>query len=261
MKNADTSTAMLADKMRHVLDTGAEVVTAGDSSCLMHIGGGLSRLRRRRPDRPPGRDPRLHTGRSPMASTFLGMPAVAPRGVGALHADEPFPAGGRAPRSATRSCGATSATPPPRSAPSGPAVVGEVPDWEELRLAGAAIKAATMARLDEHLVRLEQQVTARGGIVHWARDAAEANRIVTDLVRATGADEVVKVKSMATQEIGLNEALADGRHRRLGDRPGRADRAARPRQAVAHPGAGDPPQPGRDPRDLPARDARRATPR
>jgi L-lactate dehydrogenase complex protein LldE len=45
VKNADTSTAMLADKMRNVLSTGAEVATAGDSSCLMHIGGGLSRLR------------------------------------------------------------------------------------------------------------------------------------------------------------------------------------------------------------------------
>jgi L-lactate dehydrogenase complex protein LldE len=45
VKNADTSTAMLADKMRHVLDTGADVCTAGDASCLMHIGGGLSRLR------------------------------------------------------------------------------------------------------------------------------------------------------------------------------------------------------------------------
>ncbi len=45
IKNADTSTAMLADKMRNVLDTRAEVCTAGDSSCLMHIGGGLSRLR------------------------------------------------------------------------------------------------------------------------------------------------------------------------------------------------------------------------
>ena len=45
VKNADTCTAMLADKMRNVLDTGAEVCTAGDSSCLMHIGGGLSRLR------------------------------------------------------------------------------------------------------------------------------------------------------------------------------------------------------------------------
>jgi L-lactate dehydrogenase complex protein LldE len=45
LKNADTSTAMLADKMRNALSTRAEVVTAGDSSCLMHIGGGLSRLR------------------------------------------------------------------------------------------------------------------------------------------------------------------------------------------------------------------------
>jgi L-lactate dehydrogenase complex protein LldE len=45
VKNADTSTAMLADKMRNVLDTHAEIATAGDASCLMHIGGGLSRLR------------------------------------------------------------------------------------------------------------------------------------------------------------------------------------------------------------------------
>ncbi|GIJ11899.1 (Fe-S)-binding protein [Micromonospora andamanensis] len=45
VKNADTSTAMLADKMRHVMSTGAEVCTAGDASCLMHIGGGLSRMR------------------------------------------------------------------------------------------------------------------------------------------------------------------------------------------------------------------------
>ncbi len=45
VKNADVSTAMLADKMRNVLSTGAEVCTAGDASCLLHIGGGLSRLR------------------------------------------------------------------------------------------------------------------------------------------------------------------------------------------------------------------------
>jgi L-lactate dehydrogenase complex protein LldE len=45
IKNPDVSTAMLADKMRGVLATRAEVCTAGDSSCLMHIGGGLSRLR------------------------------------------------------------------------------------------------------------------------------------------------------------------------------------------------------------------------
>ncbi|MFC4454181.1 (Fe-S)-binding protein [Deinococcus sonorensis] len=44
VKNPETSTAMLADKVQHVMDTGAEVCTAGDNSCLMHIGGGLSRL-------------------------------------------------------------------------------------------------------------------------------------------------------------------------------------------------------------------------
>jgi L-lactate dehydrogenase complex protein LldE len=45
LKNADVSTAMLSDKMSNVVQTRAEVCTAGDSSCLMHIGGGLSRLR------------------------------------------------------------------------------------------------------------------------------------------------------------------------------------------------------------------------
>lgn len=88
-------------------------------------------------------------------------------------------------------------------------VVGEVPDWEELRDAGSAIKGQVMANLPELLVQLEEQVTARGGVVHWANDAAEANRIVTELVQATGEREVVKVKSMVTQEIGLNEALAE----------------------------------------------------
>ena len=43
VKNADTSTAMLSDKLRHIQDTGAEVCAAGDNSCLMHIGGGLNR--------------------------------------------------------------------------------------------------------------------------------------------------------------------------------------------------------------------------
>ncbi len=89
------------------------------------------------------------------------------------------------------------------------AVVGEVADWEALRDSGSAIKQQVMSRLPELLVQLEEQVTARGGVVHWATDADEANRIVLDLVRATGADEVVKVKSMATQEIGLNEYLEE----------------------------------------------------
>lgn len=90
--------------------------------------------------------------------------------------------------------------------------VAELDDWTELREAGKQIKDHTLSRLDHYLVQLEESVTAAGGTVHWAADADEANRIVADLVKATGEGdtgkrEVVKVKSMATQEIGLNEAL------------------------------------------------------
>ncbi|MFI9275523.1 LutB/LldF family L-lactate oxidation iron-sulfur protein [Kitasatospora sp. NPDC052896] len=87
-------------------------------------------------------------------------------------------------------------------------VAGELDDWERLRDSAAALKLRTLRHLDRYLEQLESSVTAAGGTVHWAADAAEANRIVADLVRATGEREVVKVKSMATQEIGLNEALA-----------------------------------------------------
>ncbi len=87
-------------------------------------------------------------------------------------------------------------------------VVAEVSDWEELRDAGAALKQRALAHLDEHLLALEASVTGAGGTVHWARDAAQANAIVVDLVRATGATEAIKVKSMATDEIALNDALA-----------------------------------------------------
>jgi len=87
--------------------------------------------------------------------------------------------------------------------------VAEVPEWEEIRLAGAAIKDRTLRHLDQYLTQLEESLTREGAVVHWARDAAEANRIVIDLVKAKGVDEVVKVKSMATQEIELNEALEE----------------------------------------------------
>ena len=87
--------------------------------------------------------------------------------------------------------------------------VGELSDWAELRQAAKAIKDHTLANLDTYLLRLEENVTKAGGHVHWANDATEANAIVVRLVTQAHADKVVKVKSMATQEIGLNEALAD----------------------------------------------------
>ncbi|HKC30030.1 MAG TPA: lactate utilization protein B, partial [Jatrophihabitans sp.] len=136
--------------------------------------------------------------------TFLGMPGAAD--TGGLRGERPFPQAARdalADAQLRRNLARATATIRAKRA----VVVGELPDWEQLRAAGAAIKDEVLADLDRYLVQLEAQVTARGGTVHWARDADEANRIVIDLVRATGVSDVVKVKSMATQEIGLNEAL------------------------------------------------------
>ena len=87
-------------------------------------------------------------------------------------------------------------------------VVSEVPDWEELRDAGRAIKADVLAHLDDYLLTFERNVLEAGGQVHWARDAAEANTVVAEIARAHGASELVKVKSLTTDEIGLNDALA-----------------------------------------------------
>jgi L-lactate dehydrogenase complex protein LldF len=86
--------------------------------------------------------------------------------------------------------------------------VAELPDWQALRDAGAAIKQHAMARLPELLLELEASVTKAGGQVHWARDAAEANQIVSSIALEHGAREVIKVKSITTDEIGLNDALA-----------------------------------------------------
>jgi L-lactate dehydrogenase complex protein LldF len=86
-------------------------------------------------------------------------------------------------------------------------VVAELDTWEDLRLAAEAIKSAALADLDTLLVTLEERVTAAGGTVHFARDAVEANEIITSLVRDTGSKDVVKVKSMTTAEIRMNQAL------------------------------------------------------
>ena len=88
------------------------------------------------------------------------------------------------------------------------AVVEETPDWAALRAAGEAIRERSVLRLDALLLRLEDAVTAAGGEVHWARDAAEANEVVVGLITRCGAREVVKVKSLTTDELGLNDALA-----------------------------------------------------
>ncbi|MEV5241735.1 lactate utilization protein B [Streptomyces cinnamoneus] len=127
-----------------------------------------------------------------MSRTYVGMPAF-PRAAAVSAGDSTLRANLR---NATHTIRAKRAE-----------AVTELDDWDRLRAAGAAVKDRTLRHLDHYLVQLEENVTRAGGTVHWAADAAEANRIVTELVQATGESEVVKVKSMVTQEIGLNDAL------------------------------------------------------
>jgi L-lactate dehydrogenase complex protein LldF len=87
-------------------------------------------------------------------------------------------------------------------------VVGELSDWEQLREAGQEIKRAAVRHLDRYLPELEAAVADAGGSVHWARDGAEAADVVARIAREQGTDEVIKVKSLATDEIELNERLA-----------------------------------------------------
>ena len=86
--------------------------------------------------------------------------------------------------------------------------VGELPHWEELRVLGAATKDAALANLSERLLQLEASVQARGGQVHWARDAAEAREIVASIAESHKVNELIKVKSITSDEIELNTSLA-----------------------------------------------------
>ena len=87
--------------------------------------------------------------------------------------------------------------------------VAELPDWEDLRDAGRAIKSDVLLRLDDLLLQFESKLEEAGAQVHWARDAAEANAIVAGVARAHGVTDVVKMKSLTTDELGLNAALAE----------------------------------------------------
>ena len=184
----------------------------------------------------------------------------APEGVGNLRGDETFP---HAAQSALEEC---AAAPQRRHATATIRDEAGCGCWGSRRL-GAAARRRRCHQGRRHGSTAGAPRAARSGTS--LREVASCTgratpprptAIVVDLVRATGADEVVKVKSMATQEIGLNEALEAA-----GIAPIETDLAELivqlgPRQAEPHPGAGDPPQPRRDPRDLRARDARRRLP-
>ena len=171
LKNPAVSSAMLADKIAAIQATAASVVTAGDASCLLHIGGGLSRLNRA-----------SASGTLPRSSPRPGAAGDIPRHAGRAAGCRPAPAtsavpGRGRPRRWTTSQlrrnlrHATSAIRVKRTA-----AVAEVPDWAELRAAGAAIKDDVLAHLDQYLIQLEAagHHPRRHGPLGWRRTRGDA---------------------------------------------------------------------------------------
>ena len=184
VKNADTSTAMLTDKLRRILDTGADVCTAADNSCLMHIGGGLRHaragvrvmhlaeilaMRGRVKDGFP-RAARAALGRQPAAAQ------PRPR-------DDDDPRQARAGGGRGRPTGRRCATPAPRS-----------------RTARCATSTSTSSAWRRPSSAPAAPCTGRA-------TAPRPRAVVADVARAHGSDEVIKVKSLATDEIDLNGRL------------------------------------------------------
>src|SRR3954471_4406192 len=83
----------------------------------------------------------------------------------------------------------------------------DIPEWEQLRDLASAIKEHTLTHLADYLEEFERKATANGVVVHWARDAAEHNQIVHDVIAARGAKTLVKIKSMLTEECDMRPFL------------------------------------------------------
>jgi len=82
-------------------------------------------------------------------------------------------------------------------------------DWQGARTAASEVKWQAINHLDTHLAQFAEKLEARGGIVHWARDGAEARQIILDIVRSKNAHAIVKSKVMTGEEIHINDALEE----------------------------------------------------
>ena len=82
-----------------------------------------------------------------------------------------------------------------------------LPEWETLRTLASAIKEHTLSHLAQYLEEFERKATANGIVVHWARDAAEHNQVVFDILHSHGATLLVKSKSMLTDECEMRPFL------------------------------------------------------
>ena len=87
-----------------------------------------------------------------------------------------------------------------------------LPEFDRLRDQARDIKDHVLAHLDLYLERYEEKVIASGGAVHWAQTAEEARSAILAICKRVGARVVTKGKSMISEEIGLNDALAAAGH-------------------------------------------------
>ncbi|GBR54772.1 lactate utilization protein B [Gluconobacter sphaericus] len=83
-----------------------------------------------------------------------------------------------------------------------------IEEWEELRNLASGIKEHTLSKLDYYLELFEKNATANGIKVHWAKDGAEHNAIVLEILRSRGVERLIKSKSMLTEECGFREFMA-----------------------------------------------------
>jgi len=87
------------------------------------------------------------------------------------------------------------------------AAVAMVPEWQQIRDEARQLKNHVLENLDHYLLAYESQVTANGGVVHWAASSEDANDIIVNICKAAGARTVTKGKSMVGEEASLNEAI------------------------------------------------------
>ena len=113
-----------------------------------------------------------------------------------------------------------------------------LPEWEELRSLASAIKEHTLTHLGDYLEEFERNATANGMVVHWARDAAEHNQIVHDILESHRGDDAGQEQVDADRRVRDAAVPREPRHRDRRDRSRRADPAARRRAAEPHRRAG-----------------------